>query len=128
MTIATRNDLFAKAGRRFTTVEVGGSTFRIKSLSEAEKSRFERAVVNKKTGQVNIDARRRLIIAMLVDDQGEPLLTLADVDALGELDGAIMAALFDACSDFAGFGEAEIEELEKNSETIRAAVSHTNSD
>ena len=125
MTIATKNDLFSRAGRRFITVEIADLTFRIKSLSEAEKSRFERAVVNKKTGQVNIDARRRLIITMLVDDKGEPLLTLADMEALGELDGAVIAALFDACSDFAGFGDNEIEELEKNCETIADAVSHT---
>lgn len=127
MTIATKNDLFSRAQRRFRTVEIADLTFRIKSLSEAEKSRFERAVVNKKTGQVNIDARRRLIITMLVDDKGEPLLTLADMEALGELDGAVIAALFDACSDFAGFGDNEIEELEKNCETIAAAVSHTSS-
>ena len=76
MTIATRNELFTRAGRRFKTVELADLTFRIKSLSEAEKSRFERAVINKKTGQVNIDARRRLIITMLVDGQGQPLLTL----------------------------------------------------
>tara|TARA_R100001129_G_C5321873_1_gene247803 strand:- start:1233 stop:1613 length:381 start_codon:yes stop_codon:yes gene_type:complete len=125
MTIATKNDLFSRAGRRFRTVEIADLMFRIKSLSEAEKSRFERAVVNKKTGQVNIDARRRLIITMLVDDKGDPLLTLADMEALGELDGAVIAALFDACSDFAGFGDNEIEELEKNCETIAAAVSPT---
>ena len=125
MTIATKNDLFSRAGRRFKTVEIADLTFRIKSLSEAEKSRFERAVVNKKTGQVNIDARRRLIITMLVDDKGEPLLTLADMEALGELDGAVIAALFDASSDFAGFGDNEIEQLEKNCETIAAAVSPT---
>ena len=125
MTIATRNELFARAGRRFRTVEIADLTFRIKSLSEAEKSRFERAVINKKTGQVNIDARRRLIITMLVDDQGQPLLTLADMDGLGELDGAVIAALFDACSDFAGFGDNEIEELEKSSDTIAAAVAPT---
>jgi hypothetical protein len=62
---------------------------------------------------------------MLVDDKGEPLLTLADMEALGELDGAVIAALFDACSDFAGFGDNEIQELEKNYETIAAAVSPT---
>lgn len=125
MTLATKNELFARAGRRFKTIELADLTFCIKSLSEAEKSRFERAVINKKTGQVNIDARRRLIITMLVDDKGEPLLTLADMEALGELDGAVVAALFDACSDFAGFGDNEIEELEKNSETIAAVVSPT---
>ena len=126
MSLARMSELFARAGRRFKTVELADLTFRIKSLSEAEKSRFERAVINKKTGQVNIDARRRLIITMLVDDKGEPLLTLADMEALGELDGAVVAALFDACSDFAGFGDNEIEELEKNSETIAAVVSPTN--
>jgi|TARA_R110002167_G_C12565141_1_gene642105 hypothetical protein len=98
--------------------------FRLQSLSEAEKSRFEKAVINKKTGEVYMSARRRLLITMLVDDDGQPLLSGSDMDLLGEMDGAIVAKLFDAASEHAGFTNSEaVDELEKNSNDIHDAIS-----
>jgi hypothetical protein len=89
--LISRTDLLARCKRRFNTVSIDGMEFRLQSLSEAEKSRFEKAVINKKTGEVYMSARRRLLITMLVDDDGQPLLSGSDMDLLGEMDGAIVA-------------------------------------
>ena len=122
--LISRTDLLARCKRRFNTVSIDGMEFRLQSLSEAEKSRFEKAVINKKTGEVYMSARRRLLITMLVDDDGEPLLSGSDMDLLGEMDGAIVAKLFDAASEHAGFTNSEaVDELEKNSNDIHDAIS-----
>ena len=121
--LTTRNDLLARCKRRFNTVSIDGMDFRLQSLSESEKSRFEKAVINKKTGEVYMSARRRLLITMLVDDDGQPLLSGSDLDLLGEMDGAIVAKLFDAASEHAGFTNSEaVDELEKNSNDIQDAI------
>jgi hypothetical protein len=122
--LISRTDLLARCKRRFNTVSIDGMEFRLQSLSEAEKSRFEKAVINKKTGEVYMSARRRLLITMLVDDDGQPLLSGSDMDLLGEMDGAIVAKLFDAASEHAGFTNSEaVDELEKNSNDIHDAIS-----
>ena len=122
--LISRTDLLARCKRRFNTVSIDGMEFRLQSLSEAEKSRFEKAVINKKTGEVYMSARRRLLITMLVDDDGQPLLSGSDMDLLGEMDGAIVAKLFDAASEHAGFTNSEaVDELEKNSDDILDAIS-----
>ena len=122
--LISRTDLLARCKRRFNTVSIDGMEFRLQSLSEAEKSRFEKAVINKKTGEVYMSARRRLLITMLVDDDGETLLSGSDMDLLGEMDGAIVAKLFDAASEHAGFTNSEaVDELEKNSDDIQDAIS-----
>ena len=122
--LISRTDLLARCKRRFNTVSIDGMEFRLQSLSEAEKSRFEKAVINKKTGEVYMSARRRLLITMLVDDDGQPLLSGSDMDLLGEMDGAIVAKLFDAASEHAGFTNSEaVDELEKNSDDIHDAIS-----
>ena len=121
--LTTRTDLLARCKRRFNTVSIDGMDFRLQSLSESEKSRFEKQVINKKTGEVYMSARRRLLITMLVDDDGEPLLSGSDMDLLGEMDGAIVAKLFDAASEHAGFSSPEaVEDLEKNYENIQDAI------
>ena len=123
MTLTSRTDLLGRCKRRFHTVSIEGMQFRLQSLSESEKSRFEKQVINKKTGEVHMSARRRLLITMLVDDDGQPLLSGSDMDLLGEMDGAIVAKLFEAASEHAGFSNTEeIEDLEKNSENIQDAI------
>jgi hypothetical protein len=121
--LTSRDDLLARCKRRYNTVSIDGMQFRLQSLSEAEKSRFEKQVINKKTGEVYMSARRRLLITMLVDEDDNPLLSGSDLDLLGEMDGAIVGKLFDAASEHAGFGSAEaVEELEKNCSDIQDAI------
>ena len=118
MTFATRDNLFAtKSLRRYTTVEVNGGMYRLQSLTEGEKSRYEASIVNSK-GVTSKDARKRLLILMLVDAEGERLLTSADMDALEEVDGLVTSTLFTAAIRHAGFDQSDIDELVGNSREI----------
>ena len=116
MAVATRESLFSCTRRRFVTKEVAGITFCFQSLTEAEKSRFEKQVLNSKGG-VKDDSRRRLLVATLVDEKSkEPLLNDNDLSELGQLDGALTSQLFDVAMAHVGFADDEIEVLEKNSQ------------
>ena len=118
----SRKDLLALCRRRVTTVTVGEMTFRLQNLTEGEKSRYERGVLGK-NGIVREDARRKLLVLCLVDDDGKPWFSMADLDALGELDGAVLSSLFDAAMAHVGFQSEDIDELVKNSQAIHAAPS-----
>ena len=109
-----KEKLFGMTRRRYKTVTIEGIEFCFQSLSEAERSRFEKQVLSK-SGAVRDDSRRRLLIAVLVDPKDKkPYLTDTDMQELGELDGKLTGSLFDHAMKHTGFTEDEIETLEKN--------------
>jgi hypothetical protein len=59
-----------------------------------------------------------LLIRTLVDQDGNRILTDADISALADLDGAVTAKLFDAAMEHVGFQSDEIDELVGNSRAI----------
>lgn len=120
---ASREMFLAPAKRRFRDVylPVRGQWVRIRSLTEGEKEAFE-ASLRDKSGEVTNESakasRRKLIVLCIVDDQGNRLLSDADVDAMSELDGTDLAYLQEECQVFCGFKKASIEELTKNSAAV----------
>ena len=128
MTTTSRDELLRGPCRRHRDVAVNGSQFRIQSLTEREKSRFETALLSKSGGVAKArlqDATRRLLVLCLVDDDGHRLLEDGDVDALGDVDGAITSGLYTACREHCGFEEGDVEELAKNSHGLRVEPSPT---
>ena len=121
MGTATRDALLSCTGKRYKTAEVAGMVFRFQNLTERAKGNFEKKILNNKGG-VNIEARKLLIIATLVDDEGAKLLENNDLNKLDDLDGNITGRLFEIASAHCGFGEDEVDELEKNSEALAAAA------
>jgi len=126
MILTTREQLLGLTQRRYRTVEVAGLHFRIRNLTEAEKSDFEASVLNSEAkyslGKIR-QQPRRLIGLCLVDDRNEPLLRPDDTEQLRAIDGAVTSRLYDACREHCGFEEGDLEELVKNSEAIHAADS-----
>jgi hypothetical protein len=120
---ASRADFLAPAKRRIkdVTLPVKGLKLRIRSLFEGEKEAYEAGLLTVK-GDVTRDsvknARRRLIALCLCDENGERILSDADVDSLKNLDGADMAYLQGECQAFAGFQKGDIEGLVGNSESV----------
>lgn len=107
--------------RKFRDVEVDGfGKVRIRTLTEAERARMEAPNYTKK-GTVNLDklgdARCRLIVAAVVDGDGNPLLGNQDVQYLRQQDSRVINDLAEAISVHCGISQADMEELEKNSPT-----------
>ena len=92
-------------------------------MTEREKSSFERGILNKKGG-VNVDARKRLLVFTLVDENHETMLDMSDLKSLDDLDGQLVQKLFEVASKHCGFGEDEVDDLEKNSEMIHGEDLH----
>lgn len=123
MSFVTREQFLKKAARRYVEATIEGVIYRFQSLTEKEKSAYEMAVATKK-GEPNldrlVDARRRVLVLSLVDDSGTRLLTDLDVEQMGELDGKLLAQLYDVAREHCGFAQGDIETLVKNSETTHA--------
>jgi hypothetical protein len=122
--LANREFFLKRLERRYTTVTlpVSGKTVDIQSLSEAEKSAYEAAIMAKTSDGVQVsidrmrDARSRLIVLVLVDPEGNRLLMDGDMPTLRDnMDGAESAAIYDTARVHCGFAKGDIEALVKNS-------------
>lgn len=128
---ATREELLRPAARRRyrdETLPISGLAVRIQSLTERERSEFERSNLGK-NGQTNVarltTVRRRLAILCLVDQAGNRLLHDRDVDVLADWDSADMEALSDACVSHLGMKAEDLESIAKNSDRIDVADSQS---
>lgn len=124
---ASREQFLAAAKRRFkdVTLPVSGHKVRIRSLMEGEKEQYEAEMLDKKGGgfrkDMLLNARRRLVVLCLVDENGDQILNNSDLAALKQLDGADMATLQEECQTFVGFKEGDIEGLVKNSDSVHVS-------
>lgn len=124
MSIISREQFLklGKAERRYKTVPLGNVEFRIQSLTEKEKARYETDLLAKGGGfnsQKLRDARLRLVILCLVDSDGERMLAESDLKTLHDMDGGLVSRLVDECRDHCGFDSDDIEDAVKNSSSIR---------
>ena len=124
---ATRDTILAPLKRRFTEIAIPNwGKFRLRSLTELERSRFEASIRDKK-GQVSnaklIDLKCRLIVLCVVDGNGDPLLGNSDIDQLRQQDSKATNALVEAIQSHCGISDSDLEDLEKNSEATTAASS-----
>lgn len=125
--LVTRDQILQPLKRRFTEVTVPEwGTFRIRSLTELERSKFEASIRDKK-GQVSnaklVDLKCRLIVLCVVDGEGNPLLAHSDIDVLRNQDAKATNALVDAIQAHCGITDNDMEELEKNSGATPAGSS-----
>jgi hypothetical protein len=116
---ATRDQFIGASPRTFRNVEVEGlGKVRIRSITELERAKMEAPNYTKK-GTINLDklgdARCRLIVAAVVDGEGNPILTNNDVQFLRNKDSKIINQLAEAIGEHCGISEKDMEEIEKNS-------------
>lgn len=99
--IANRDALLGSLGkRRYESVTTQGVTYRLRSLFERE---FASLTAERAESSADVMARRRQLLALcLVDDVGNPLLTVEEADRLGDIDQEAARALYDACDRLTG--------------------------
>lgn len=122
MSLATKEALLGATKRRYRTVPIEGvGEFRIRSLTERERSNYEASLLSKSGGVVRdkmLTSRRRLIALTLVDESGNLLLSEEDVERLEDVDSSVTVMLWEAARDHCGFTEQDIEDAVGNSERI----------
>lgn len=94
-----------------------GCWVRVKSLTASERDNFE-ADINRSNGRdvrINLhNIRAKLVAATLVDEEGRPLFSLADVEALGQKSARALDRIFTKAQEMAGMRKEDVEELAEN--------------
>lgn len=109
---ATAAELFAKPlARRFTDVEVCKKKFRLRSWTAEEAQKYI-SDNEKKPHTIN----ERIIVGVVVDGEGNPIFSQADVSKLCQMDSAFIAQLSKLCWRHVGIEAlSDLEDEEKNS-------------
>ncbi len=117
--MSTREAILAKAKRRFKEFSFDGETYRMQSLTERERSQYELQLQDKKGGVTNssVEKMRRLLVAKtLVDKDGQRLFSDEEESLLADVDGRMMAILYDQAWKHCGYDKDELEDHLKNSD------------
>lgn len=120
-----RERLNAATKRRFVTVDVDNfGPVRLRSLTAREmrdiRARWTSQTPDDKREQNAVKLRQYVVAACLVDDDGNTVYTLDEVDAgaLDDLDGAIVDPVYAAAVMHTGFGQvaefAKVQDAVKN--------------
>ena len=104
----SRDAFLSKFGRRYKTLTlpISGDELRIRNLTGREMQEFRASLVDKagKVIRERWDTQDELLIARcVVDADGRPMFTEADVDAMAEMDGGLIEWLAKQCKDWTGF-------------------------
>lgn len=99
---------------REKVVAIGELKFRLREMTEEQATQYELALQDK-TGKYNwARARRAMIALMLVDDNGNRVVT--DENQLKSLPRSIAGKLFDECQSLNRYEANEVKDLIKNSD------------
>ena len=108
--------------QRVVSVPEWGGHVIIKGLSGNERDKFETELSD--GGKVStIGLRAKLVAACAVDSTGQTIFTADQVDALGKKAAAPLDRCFTVARELNGFTDADIDELEGNSDADQSAGS-----
>lgn len=111
----TRAELLKFAQRNYKEVR----EVRLQSLSELELSelRTRWGLRYNETKQMDLVMRRELLVACIVDDEGNRIFNDDEVGLLADWNGAVTELLYEECRVLCGLDEeAEVDATVKNSE------------
>jgi hypothetical protein len=116
----SRQELLKLAARKYQ--EVDG--VRLQSLTELERSnlqsswgeRFDNDDDDAFDRSAMFAMRRELLVACIVDDNGDRIFQMEEADLIGQWDAAFVAKLHDAAHILCGFSDPEVD-IKKSEET-----------
>ena len=100
-----------------------GGTVRLKSLTGAERDRFEAGVVQGQGRNTTVNMqnlRAKLVAQSAIGEDGKPLFTEEDVKWLGEKSAKALNRLFNAAQSLSGLSESDVKELAGNFKDARS--------
>ncbi len=117
MGILSKDDILGAEDIKTMTVPVpewGGEVL-VKTLTGAERDRFEQSIIDSDRKVVLTDARARLCAMSMVDKDGKRLFANDCIAALGEKSGAVLDRIYEVASQLSGMGKEDLEDMVKNS-------------
>lgn len=115
----SKDDILKADDVRTEEVEVpewGGSVL-VRGMTGEERDEFEASMLVRRGDQMIPDTwntRAKLIARCVIDDDGTPLFTRQDVDALGKKSGAALDRVFDVASRLSGLRPEDAKEAAEN--------------
>lgn len=132
MSFLSREALLAAAAQplpteRLDIPELGGFVY-IRGMSGAERDSWEKSLFRGRGTKRTIDtenARARLAVRCVVDEQGQRVFTDADAGALGNLRVDVLQKVFEASQRLSGVSDEDLDDIKKSSETAAGSGSPT---
>jgi hypothetical protein len=100
-----------------------GGVVRLKSLTGAERDRFEAGVVQGQGRNTTVNMknlRAKLVAQSAVAEDGSPLFSEDDVKWLGEKSAKALNRLFNAAQSLSGLSDGDVKELTENFTNARS--------
>jgi hypothetical protein len=130
MPVLLTRDAILKSAGSLRTEEVPvpewGGTVLVRELTGRGRDEWEASLTAMRGDRIVPDTanlRAKLVARCAVGEDGEPLFSLQDVNALGELSAAALNRVSDAASRLSGLKEEDLEEMGKASGDGRDAGS-----
>ena len=119
MGLLGRDDILQAQDLLFEDVAVPewGGEVRVRTLTGAERDRFEESVIKRNGKNVDVilkNMRARLVALTLIDRKGESLFSEKDIQALGGKSGAALQRVFEVAQRLNGLSNDDVEELAAN--------------
>ncbi len=106
-----RDDILKAQDLRSIDIDVPewGGSVKIQTMTGAARQIFQNSV-NKKSG-VPDNMMERLIIATVIDDNGEPLFIPSDIPALAKKSAVALTRVFEAAAELNGLTAKAVDEI-----------------
>lgn len=129
MPLLTREQILAATQLPAEVVAVpewGGEVL-VRAMTALQRDQYEQDVTEGGTGLNLVGARARLVAAVCVDGENTPIFTLADVDALGQLNAVPVNRIAEVAMRLSGMEAGASEDMAKNSSAAQGDASPSGS-
>lgn len=99
-----------------------GGDVTVKGMTGTQRDAFESSIIT--DGKIDMrNMRAKLVAASVIDDKGDLMFDEDDLIPLGRKSAAVLDRIYAVAQKLSGITDADIEELEKNSDKIHGADS-----
>jgi len=116
-----REAILAADDRQYDDIAVPewGGTVRVRGMSGTQRDEYESSIIEQRGNdrKVNLrNARAKLVVRCVVDEEGRTMFTVDDIAALGRKSAVALERIFDAARRLSGMTEGDVERLAENFE------------
>lgn len=130
MGLLGRNDIlgFDDIKTEDVSVPEWGGVVRVKAMNGFERDAFEGSLVETR-GKMQVvkmdNVRAKLVAKTVIDENGDLIFTVGDIEALGRKSAAALDRVFSVAQRLSKISDTDVEELIKNSEPDQKDTSIT---
>jgi hypothetical protein len=112
----TREAILGAQDLKTVDVEVPewGGTVRVRVMTAADRNAFGASIVMEDGKTDHAQYAVKMLVRCLVGEDGQPLFTTADLEALNQKSALALKRVFDAADALNALGETQVKEAEKN--------------